>query len=146
MTLPIISIHRHVNGYQVREDFKFSSGAAAFVPVCRMCGASRNDTLTPVEMVDDCEENASISGAALCEGCCLSPDIGDGWPGLTLTEMRDLWALVRKEQVREATRELDRERAVSLTAQKIQRAIAAAKQARLYQSIDCVAEVVSHAR
>ena len=95
-----ISFLRLVNGQQVIEDFKFHLGASAWVYICQVCGRTHQDALTPLEMVDDNPENAALSGQTLCERCCLSPDIGDGWPGLSLEEMRALWALVRHEQDR----------------------------------------------
>lgn len=132
MPLPIVSIHRHVNGYEVREDFRFHSGASPFVYVCQGCGRTREDSLTPVEMVDDSEENAAMSGQTLCELCCLSPDIGGGWPGLTLTEMRGLWALVRREQARELANQAAREAAVTTTLHELQQSAARAlEQARV---------------
>lgn len=129
MSLPLISIHRRVKGFEVRHDFKFHDGASVWVYVCQGCGATRRDTLTPVELVDDNEENAVYSGATLCEACGLGGRIDEGWAGLTFEHVHRLWATVRHEQAREAAEKTGRERAIATCLEEIQAATAACEKA-----------------
>lgn len=79
--------------------FQYHSGQSAFVRVCQKCGKTHCETLTPVDVWEGTEESpderSEITGQTLCEFCCLWPDIGGGWHGLTLEEMVALWAKVR---------------------------------------------------
>ena len=129
MPLSLISIHRRVSGYEVRDDFRFSSGSGAWVRVCQACGATDRDTLTPVDMPTDNEEDAVMCGATLCEACGLGGRIDEGWAALTFGDVSRLWASVRHEQAREAANKAARERAVATCLEEIQAAFRACEQA-----------------
>lgn len=102
MIVSIVQTYNQADGWRAERihHFQYHAGDGAWVRVCQRCGATRCETLTPVDVWEGDEqspdERAEITGQTLCQFCCLSPDVA-GWPSLEPGDVRGLWAKVRTE-------------------------------------------------
>ena len=142
MNLPIIaSLSHHVRGLETLTHFVTSSFC-----VCLGCHRVK-PTIAPVSLLDGGEVDPDGDSAAyLCEGCSirlpqLSDFIRSEWPALTALEVERVWALIRREQSREADAQAARERSVATSLEDVQRALAAVQQSRSHQGVDRVGKV-----
>lgn len=137
----IVSISRHVRGLETLAHFIFSPASSGCV--CLGCGDwEKRDSIAPISLLDGGEVDPDgNSGAYLCQPCSmrlpsLRECVREEWPAnMTALEIERVWAMVRKEQAREAENQAARERARATTLDEVQRALAATQKPGPHQVI-----------
>lgn len=144
----IVSISRHVRGFETLAHFALSSAKSALRCVCLGCGAWDQDTIAPVSLLDGGEVDPDAdAGAYLCRPCSMKlPTLREvareEWPvTLTALEVERVWTAVRKEQAREVENEAARKSAIATCLEEINASFAATEKAIRDEPVNRVGKV-----
>ena len=135
----IVTLPRRVFGLECLSHWLVLNGSAAGGFRCVGCRTYIADRVSPVELSDSGEiDDDATELAPLCRYCSVgaAARLKAGWLTLTTAEAVELWAIVRREQARDSENEA--ERAVAISLDEVQRALAATQQARVNHGVDQV--------
>lgn len=135
----IVTLPRRVFGLECLTHWLLLPGSQNGGICCIGCRSYIADRVSPVELTDDGEIDRDLTEISpLCKFCSVGQRkrIKAGWLTLTDSEAVELWVLVRREQVRDTSRELSRERDRATTLDDLQTALAALQEPRTDKDVD----------